>query len=95
VCFFFFFGGFSLEFGQFSFSLRINAEESLTFSDTLVALRIMRAQFPRIEKVRVHHILPIHTHTHTFYVSDLVSHILKSLNLEIDDCKTLISWIRN
>ncbi|KAJ7972637.1 Serine/threonine-protein kinase 19 [Quillaja saponaria] len=28
-------------------------EESLTFSDTLVALRIMRAQFPHIEKVSV------------------------------------------
>lgn len=28
-------------------------EESLTFSDTVVALRIMRAQFPRIEKVSI------------------------------------------
>ncbi|KAE7997841.1 hypothetical protein FH972_002442 [Carpinus fangiana] len=31
----------------------LSLEESLTFSDTLVALRIMRAQFPRIEKVSV------------------------------------------
>ncbi|KAK4742504.1 hypothetical protein SAY87_000505 [Trapa incisa] len=28
-------------------------EQSLTFSDTLVALQIMRAQFPRIEKVSI------------------------------------------
>ncbi|WCJ38305.1 hypothetical protein M5689_019375 [Euphorbia peplus] len=28
-------------------------EDSLTFSDTLVALRIMRAQFPRIDKVSI------------------------------------------
>ncbi|KAB1223760.1 Serine/threonine-protein kinase 19 [Morella rubra] len=28
-------------------------EENLTFSDTLVALRIMRAQFPRLEKVSI------------------------------------------
>ncbi|KAJ8749123.1 hypothetical protein K2173_013730 [Erythroxylum novogranatense] len=28
-------------------------EESLTFSDTLVALRIMRAQFPRIDKASI------------------------------------------
>lgn len=37
--FFFFFFGFS------------NEEENLTFSDTLVALRIIRAQFPQIDKV--------------------------------------------
>ncbi|PKI41133.1 hypothetical protein CRG98_038661 [Punica granatum] len=29
------------------------AEQSLTFSDTLVALQIMRAQFPRIDKVSI------------------------------------------
>eukprot|EP00261_Vitis_vinifera_P035681 XP_019076924.1 PREDICTED: serine/threonine-protein kinase 19 homolog isoform X2 [Vitis vinifera] len=31
----------------------LSLEQSLTFSDTLVALRIMRAQFPQIEKVSV------------------------------------------
>ncbi|XP_058197141.1 uncharacterized protein LOC131313075 isoform X3 [Rhododendron vialii] len=32
----------------------LSLEESLTFSDTLVALRIMRAQFPHLDKVSVH-----------------------------------------
>ncbi|KAI8523055.1 hypothetical protein RHMOL_Rhmol13G0044800 [Rhododendron molle] len=31
----------------------LSLEESLTFSDTLVALRIMRAQFPHLDKVSV------------------------------------------
>ncbi|XP_048233278.1 serine/threonine-protein kinase 19 isoform X4 [Ricinus communis] len=31
----------------------LSLEESLTFSDTLVALRIMRAQFPQIDKVSI------------------------------------------
>ncbi|KAM7257717.1 hypothetical protein ACFE04_013458 [Oxalis oulophora] len=31
----------------------ISLEENLTFSDTLVALRIMQAQFPRIDKVSI------------------------------------------
>ncbi|KAK3028142.1 hypothetical protein RJ639_039003 [Escallonia herrerae] len=31
----------------------LSLEENFTFSDTLVALRIMRAQFPRIDKVSV------------------------------------------
>lgn len=35
----------------FGMHLNDNAEDNLSFSDTLVALRIMRAQFPRIEKV--------------------------------------------
>ncbi|KAL6968189.1 non-specific serine,threonine protein kinase [Sarracenia purpurea var. burkii] len=31
----------------------LSLEESLTFSDTLVALRIMRAQFPHLDKVSI------------------------------------------
>ncbi|GAB4830540.1 hypothetical protein Ancab_020304 [Ancistrocladus abbreviatus] len=31
----------------------LSLEESLTFSDTLIALRMMRAQFPKIDKVSV------------------------------------------
>lgn len=30
----------------------VNAENNLTFSDTLVALQMMRSQFPSLEKVR-------------------------------------------
>ncbi|KAI5680081.1 hypothetical protein M9H77_01308 [Catharanthus roseus] len=37
----------------FGMHLNDNAEDNLSFSDTLVALRIMRAQFPRIEKVSI------------------------------------------
>jgi hypothetical protein len=39
---------------KYNFASLINPEENFAFSDTLVALRMMRAQFPRIDKVRFH-----------------------------------------
>ncbi|KAK1568624.1 hypothetical protein Q3G72_026890 [Acer saccharum] len=35
----------------------LSLEENLTFSDTLVALRVMRSQFPRIDKVSIQPII--------------------------------------
>ncbi|KAF8401889.1 hypothetical protein HHK36_012854 [Tetracentron sinense] len=45
-----------IEAGSRETDASLSFENSLTFSDTLVALRIMRAQFPDIEKEFFHHL---------------------------------------
>jgi hypothetical protein len=42
---------FEISFDSPSFVISSYEVDSLTFSDTMVALRIMRAQFPHIDKV--------------------------------------------
>lgn len=43
--------GAKIAFNLSVFYNNVNAENNLTFSDTLVALQMMRSQFPSVEKV--------------------------------------------
>uniref|UniRef100_A0A2C9UNT3 Uncharacterized protein n=1 Tax=Manihot esculenta TaxID=3983 RepID=A0A2C9UNT3_MANES len=79
----------------------LSLEENLTFSDTLVALRIIRAQFPQIDKRKLFRIFKLSTgqDDHAIMLLDdylsQIKHVMKRMEKKHDDFEVFEWFITN